>query len=217
MTIRKQYDEDSGHFGAAGELAGINLLRKFGFVVSRLPNGKYGQDSECVSERERFFCEFERRSRSSWNKSSDRFPFPTYNYLERRPKNHNSILVVLREDMEVALIVFGSDASHFPVMHVRNVHSLSEDVRQVPAERCLLVNKTTDTSLTFASLNSRRVREAVMNASLPTKVRMRYLEPCCPYGVTDIEYTELLSAVSEDSHKKITTVKRQVFQQGFLF
>ena len=216
MSNRKVYDQDSGFYGAAGEMAGIDLMKKFGFSVARLPNGTYGQDTQCMSKYECFYCEFERRSRASWSSDKQFFPYPTYNYLERRSKAKDSILVVFREDMKVAMVVFADDALNFPVKTVQNVHCTDEEVRQVPVERCLLIDvENVDYRKTFAMLNCERVRNAIESDSLSPLRKSRFLEPTCPYGMDSSEYLQLLQKTTEDSHQKIASHKPKVAKQTY--
>lgn len=197
--MRKKYDEAHGAYGRCGEAATKAFFERMGFHVTHLPDGKFGADIYCESNSERFYCGTELRTgRGSWSIRGDRFPYPTYNFLERRAKSDESLLVCWREDMKRGIIVFGCDVRHFPVIRMTNRFAANEDMRQIPIERCLPISMEDVSTSPIAVQNARRVRLAVVDRDMTPDRKLRHLEPSVPYGISSTEYSDLLHKCGKD-------------------
>lgn len=111
MNSRKRFDPDDGKYGEEGEIAVARALTNSGYEVQHLPSGQYGPDLLVRSKAgEVFGVEVERRKGSSWRGGT--FPYPEYNYPERRLKKMRAgdLLFVVSGGCEDALIIFGKDA-----------------------------------------------------------------------------------------------------------
>lgn len=190
---RKQCTEEHLMYGRHGESATGAYFEQIGFDVIHLPDGKFGADLLCKSRHEEFYCGSElRTSKGSWPKHRDSFPYNTYNFLERRCKSDDSILVCWREDMKKGLIIFGQDVKHFSLVLRNNRYANQEDMRLIPIERCLPVSIETKGDTTIALLNYIRIKRAIESVSVPNYIKRKYLLPVKPYGLTSEQYAKFL-------------------------
>lgn len=157
MNSRKRFDPDDGKYGEEGEIAVARALTNSGYEVQHLPSGQYGPDLLVRSKAgEVFGVEVERRKGSSWRGGT--FPYPEYNYPERRLKKMRAgdLLFVVSGGCEDALIIFGKDAVELletvPGEFQTNRYAVHERIWKLDVLRCHPVKLSEQLPASLASL-----------------------------------------------------------------
>lgn len=216
--MRKIYDETNGTFGLVGEMATKAFFESIGFRVSHLPDGKFSSDLYCESHAEKFFCGSEVRSKDgSWGRDKEVFPYATYNYLERRARSDESLLVCWREDMQRCIIIFGCDVKHFDITTKTNRFAKKEDMREIPIQRCLPITISEKSSSPIAFQNAERIRKVIRDRNIPPRTKLKYLEPSIPYGIDGDEYIKLLDECGQAILSPAKEKLNNELVQQFLF
>ena len=218
FEMRKIFNETDGAYGQVGEIATKAFFESIGFRVTHLPDGKYGCDIYCESNTEKFFCGTELRTKTgSWSRDREVFPYATYNFMERRAKSDESLLVCWREDMQRGIVIFGCDVKHFDIVEITNRYASKEDMRQIPIQRCLPIAIDEKVSSPVAFQNAERIRKAIRDKNIPPRQKLRYLEPSIPYGIDEHEYRRLLDECGQAIIAPTTVTAKPRQEQFFLF
>lgn len=192
----KQYDRENAEWGKIGEAKTAEFMRRLGYSVTVLPLGEYGPDLRAEKNCEILFVGSERRtSAKSWSSAQEKFPYGSYNFFERRLKSAETVLFCWRSDNEKALVIFTEDARHFPKVTHAGIYG-EEVIRQIPVERCLMVDNSTRTDRTIGELNRERIVSALNNPHLSAALKSRYLLPVRPFGIEEEAYEEMLRRIS---------------------
>jgi len=212
----KKYDPIDGEYGRAAELAAYDMMRRRGFDVVDLPHGIYGKDLLCRSKCELFYVECERRYEQSWGPWCELFPYPEYNFPARRVKEHidNRILIVFRSDLAKCLIVFYQDLRMAKKVVESNRHVDNETIYKIPVNRCLLIDTFADDQLSFAEMN--RTRIMLLRSTVGKSQMQELVDGGRPYGVTEVDYHEILNELTYE-HNEHNENKKTGVRQYKLF
>ena len=202
---RKAYSSELAKWARSAETAVRQWLEKIGYTSIHLPNGQYGKDvlskSECGTEK--FFVEIERRSFRTWEKGS--FPYSIVNIPERRKIDKETLLFIVRYDMEESLVVFPLDICKSPLKdHPNAFVSDGELFRQVDSVRCLPVSLSNSMERrTIAEMSRENILQWWNLDSGAVLMKERALGDFPPYGMTDQEWRHLWHSMYPEIEKAI--------------
>lgn len=192
MSVHKPYSTELGEYGKAAEQAVQNWLFRNGYVISPLPHGAFKWDCLACNDAEKAYVEVERRG--SWAHGC--FPFDTVHVPVRRIKSGDAWLFVVRDDLNAALLVFFRYIQACAEIEVENKFVPSgEHFRDVPIELCLPIDMLDASARTIAERNRDRVLSLFnywKNRGCTSDYLRKILGPIEPYGMSTVEYHELL-------------------------
>lgn len=199
--MNKPYDGELDKASKPAEWAVLSWLLDVGFTVTDHPQGDTGPDIHVArlgKVKEEFIVEVEHMGADRTDDHGS-LKYPTLSVLARRKLSDRlpTLIFHVTNNLQHALIVFDRDfkcISAKPSCISRN-NPTGEAKKYVAIERVLQVRIGTQLEEPFAELNADRVRQAIEHEADVEKVR-RFLSPVRPYGMSGVEWRQLLDRLS---------------------
>lgn len=205
----KPYDKQLDEYSRVGELVIVPWVRGKGYKVTHHPHGECGRDFSAVREGERFYIDAERRRAQTWNDGL--FRWLEINVPERRGINDDTLIFVVRKDLQQALIIFPNTIRDAELKENRNTFvDRGELFYKVPRCQALPIDLNQMSPLSIAEMNAERIRRGYDEMGYNPKpaaglsavgIRMLMLGKSTPYGMTTGEWHDLLDRCNDEMHE----------------